>query len=386
MADQTQSHAGDAGAKPATIPMDQWTPEQVSHWEGTGELPGDAKDAPAIEGTEKADTPAEAAAAEPAEQAASRDAKTEVAPEAAKPEKSKKQPGQKKSAKERADEINAEAAAEERELAAALERRARARAARREAEREEPSPKAEKGAEAAAATTEPAWKRYRNHPDAPKIKDFEDLDDWGAAMSAFSGEHIAKEQFQILYDQRSREERASMSAESRFVEQLREADTRVTAELQADPEILERIDDRWKALNPSDRLAAGETASWAHFIKDHVTFHCQHTLKLSEWLASRESQSAELRRLVKLGVDRGPQAVIRELVIKDASFDQESETTQDPAGARPHPRVSKAPAPAPTLGKKAAAGVDPLKKAIDENDFDTFNELESKREMAGRRR
>ncbi len=116
----------------------------------------------------------------------------------------------------------------------------------------------------------------------------------------------------------------------------------------------------------------------AHFIKEYATFNCKHTLKVSEWLASKENRSAELSRLVRLGAERGPDAVIRELILKDASFDTDAdETSQESAGERPHPRVSKAPAPAPTLGKKAAAGVDPLKKAIAENDFETFNALES---------
>ncbi len=181
----------------------------------SGEMPSDAP-AETNDESEKADTPAEAAAAEPAEQADSTESKIEAAPETAKPEKSKKQPGQKKSAKERAAEINAEAAAEERELAEALERRRRVRDARREAEREDaPSPKADKQAEAAAAKTEPAWKRYRNHKDAPKVADFEDLDDYAAAMSTFVGEQVASEKFEALYNQRSQQEREAMGAESR---------------------------------------------------------------------------------------------------------------------------------------------------------------------------
>lgn len=338
-------------------------------------LTGDMPEAPADPA--QADTHAEAAAAKPVDQAASTDAKEALAPEAGKPEsKAKKLPGQKKSAAERADEI----AEENERLDRELQRRRRLRD---ELERDEArGPKAGKPAEAAAADTakkDPEWKKYRAMPDAPKSDDFDSLDDYAAAMTVFIADKRAEERFPQLYDERSKADRAMSEREAAFEHTLTETESRVSKELEADPEILDRIDPRWKALPPSERMPDGEKPTLLHWIKDQVTFKSQHTLKLSEKLTMNEN--AELRRLLAM---RDPERILRALAVMDASFDSPGDTAADSdeaADKRPS-RVSKAPAPATTLGKKPAPGVDPVKKAIAENDFDTFNALESQRERA----
>ncbi len=149
------------------------------------------------------------------------------------------------------------------------------------------------------------------------------------------------------------------------------------AEKAADPEIIERIDPRWKALPPVASLPPGQVPSPAQFVKDRAVFHSRHPLKVSEALT--RDDSAELRRIVRLSPDQ----IIREIAYLDASFP----ASQDEAGGTlPSPHVSKAPAPSQTLGRKAAAAVDPLKKAIAEGDYLAFERLENERAVARNKR
>lgn len=337
----------------------------------TGDLPSEVP----AEKTE------EAAASKPVDQAASTDASSKAATEAAEPAKVKA-PGQKKSAAERAEQIERETSAEEDRLRKALAKRREVREALEEAEREDRPSKAAKSADAAtAATAEPSWKKYRTMPGAPKAEDFPEggLDDYVAAMGSFIAEKIAEEKFNTLYEARSGQDREASERDRAFVESAEAAEIKVRAEVEADPEILGRIDPRWKALNPSDRLAPGEQLSPAHFVKDQVTFNSNHPAKLSEWLTANDGE--ELRRIGRMRPDQ----IIREIAIKDASFDgQTPDDAGEAAGERQHSRVSKAPAPSPTLGKKATPARNPHKAPESFDDFDSWN-LGLAKEEAGRR-
>lgn len=364
-----------------TLRMDELNDAQFEKAMLTGELP--ERDAAAVDdpAAKKADTPAEAAAAEVAEQPASTEAKAEppakeAAPAAAKPEKVK---GQKKSARERAAEINAEAATEEQELAKALERRARARDARREAEREEPPAKrAESDGKQPPASKEPAeptYKQYRAMPDAPKSKDFEDLDDYVAAMGVF----IADKRAEAIADRKLSEREQQWGSDAQFQRELdaqtEQSFARAKAEVEADPEIVSRIDKRWIAVetkHPSDA-----SCTPIEFIKANVALYARKPLAVAAYFATEDGMK-ELTALCRMPKER----IVRELPYIDARFDAATDPDQDePEATRPS-RVSKAPAPSPTLGKKPSPGKDPLKTAIDENDFETFNRLESERERA----
>lgn len=314
-----------------------------------------------------ADPSADAATAKPDAQAVSTETKSKPATESG-------EPGTKKgklSAKERAAEV----AAEVEELNKQLRLRAEVR---RQLDAVEPKPKQAEKTEPASTVKEPAYKKYQAMPDAPKSADFESLDDYAAAMGVFIADKIADEKFDAKYESRSKQDRESYQRDERFAAQVEEAGARIEAEAAADPEILSRIDDRWKGLSPSDRLAEGERLTPAHFVKDRVTFHSRHTLKLSEWLTADGSK--ELARIAQLS----PDAIIRELAYKDASF---GDLAQDsPAADAPRPsQVSKASKPAPTLGRKASHGQDDLTSAIQGNDLDAFNRIELARKRGGGR-
>ncbi len=362
------------GSLPAHLSPQEMTHEQLKDWEATGNAP--ARDA--ADDDTPADQPAEAAAATPVDRAASTDANTSAASETAKPHK-QKAPGQKLSAKERAAQIDAENAG--------LQEKLKLRKALREElagldvkPKQDEKPKRDPSTAAEAIDAkEPEWKKYRAMPDAPKAKDYQDLEDFSAAMGHFIATKIAKEQFDGMFDARTAEERKAMERDGEFSALVDETEARVTAELQSDPEILNRIPDRWKALNPSDRRMPGEELTPAHFVKDRVTFHSKNTLKLSEKLCADDF--TELNRIARLSPDK----IIYELAVMDASFnsaDGDDDTTDETPRSN---RVSKAPAPPSTLGRKPASGVDPLKAAIKDNDYLAFEREENAREVARNR-
>lgn len=372
-------------------PLAGLTDEQLSKFELTGELPADTSkaDDKADEAKDQADPQVEAAATDADATAASAKGREKAAdPESAKPEQGKKKlPGQKKSARERADEINAEAAEEERLLEEALTRRRRARDARRDAEREDPSPKAgKKDAEAAAATTDPkapAWKRYREMPDAPKSKDFDDLDDYAAAMGVFVADKIAEERANAIFDARSQEQRAADEEFQSFASAVETGMQKAAKELESDPDIVGRIDPRLHSLKPM-RETPPDQRTVAHYIKEQCLTRSNNPLKMLAWLSANDS--AELRRIGRLH----PEAINAALTRQDARFDFESEgdedtTAQDEGARDAHAhRKSKAPAPAPTLGKKPSASKDPRKAPDSYDDFDSWN-LEETKAAAGAR-
>lgn len=399
------ANPNDTQGKPETVPLHELSDAELSKFELDGTLPTrEAKPASENKDGDEAEQGAEAAADKPVDQAASNpDAKAKAAPESADlGKKTQKQPGQKKNASERAAEIEREAVEAEQRLEAALTRRRRAQDAVKALEREDPSDKAAKPGESAAPATGDSadvLKKYTTHEKAPKppsIDDpkFKNVDEYLVAereysvrMAHFIADQIAEEKFGTLYDSRAKQDRQSYEDDQAFLAQVEEAEARVSKELAEDPGLIDRIDERFRALNPSSRRRADEPMTVAHFIKDQVTFNSKHTLKLSEWLT--KDGNKELRRIGQLR----PEQIIREIAVQDREFDaaysDEDESQDTGAGERPqHSRVSKAPTPAPTLGKKAAAGKDPTKAAIEAGDFDTFNELETKREIAsgGKRR
>lgn len=331
--------------------------------------------------TTQADTPAEAAAAQPVEQAASTDALSKAVTEPAAPEKGKR-PGHKKNASERAAEIEREASEAEERLAKALERRARAREAEREATREEPRPlKVENVAEAAAAGTkearEAARKRFASMPDAPKADDYEGPDalvNWATDLNIFIGEKIAEEKFGTLYDQRSAAQREESARIEAFEQSAQEGFGRAAKEIeQLGEEVLDRIDPKMMALKPLHDLGPNERPTVAHFVKDQCLLKAKNPLQLLAWVTANDN--AELKRIGRLD----PESIIRELAYQDAAFSAPSaDPDQDTAGTRRHSRVSNAAAPSPTLGKRAAGAKDPRKAPDSYEDFDSWNVEESK--------
>lgn len=339
----------------------EMTSEQLRQWESDGK--------PIAREPSSADTSADPAPAQPVEQVASTDASSSAASEPAKPEKRK---GKGLEARKTAIDADIQDLNERLRIRAEL---------RKQLDATEPKPKADATPDSSPTTadqpTEAEYKRYRSMPGAPKASEFEDLDDYAAAMGYFISSHVAKENFGKLFDERTQQSDAQFEQERRFESLATSAADLMDAERAADPEIINRIDPRWKALPPMSALPPGQAPTPAQFVKDRAVFHSRNPLKVSEALTREDS--AELKRLVRLSPDQ----IIREIAYLDASFP----ASQDEAeGSAPSPHVSKAPAPSQTLGRKAAAAVDPLKKAIAENDYLSFERIENERTVARKKR
>jgi hypothetical protein len=208
-------------------------------------------------------------------------------------------------------------------------------------------------------------------PNAPKSRDFDDLDDYAAAMGVFVAEKIAEERSNAVYDARSSADRDAHVRVRQWETEASEGLQRATAELERDPEIMARIDPRLQALKPLHEVPAGQ-ATAAHYIKEQVLRRAEHPLAVLAALCADDS--AELRRIGQLR----PEAMIYELAKLDARSGA-SDPQADTAAATP-PRKSMAPAPAPTLGTKPAAAKDPRKPPSSYDEFDAWNLAETKAE------
>lgn len=351
------------------------------------ELSGDQFDAFLLSGklpdaesvTETAEHDAGAATATPVDQVAATAVNAKAAPEAAKPEKVKEK-GQKKSASQRAEELEREADAAEERVRVALRRRREALDAERDVERSEPSRKAEKAGEAAAPTTKAERQAYRDLPGAPKSDQFDTLDEYVEAMGVFIADKRADERFDVKFAEREQQWQAEARSQSELDARVDESFTRARAEIAADPEIVNRIDPRWVAV--ATKLPSDPSCTPIEFVKANVALHARRPLAVAAHFATDEGLK-ELNRVCRLG---NPEHIIRELAYIDAKFDTPlGEPSGEAAGERQHPRVSKAPAPSPTLGKKATAGRDPLKAPDTFEDFDSWN-LETTKSGKGQRR
>ena len=336
--------------------------DQLHQWEIDGK---------AIPRPESLDADADSSSAEPAAQVASTEALSSPNSELGKPEKRKG-----KGLDARAQELLADRA-RERERAERAERTADDYRQRLEALEKPKQDARQDSSPAVDQPTDADYKRYRAMPGAPKASEFEDLDDYAAAMGYFIANHVAKDSFGRLFDERTQQSEAQYEQERRFESMAHGAADLMDAEKASDPEIIDRIDPRWKALPALTMLPPGQAPTPAQFIKDRAIFHSRHPLKVSEALTREDS--AELRRLARLS----PDLIIREVAYLDASF---SGSHDEVGGSMPSVHVSRAPAPSQTLGRKAAGAVDPLKKAIAENDYLSFERIENERAVARKKR
>jgi hypothetical protein len=143
---------------------------------------------------------------------------------------------------------------------------------------------------------------------------------------------------------------------------------------------MERIDPRFHTLTPLHETPPAQR-SVAHFVKDRALSHSEHPLQVLAWLS--ENDCANLKRISSMGQD----GIIAAIARQDAKFDvddPDADDAQEATDVRQSKRVSNAPPPSPTLGKKPSPGRDPLKPPDSYADFDAWNETTSKAER-GRR-
>lgn len=210
----------------------------------------------------------------------------------------------------------------------------------------------------------PAWKKYREHPDAPNLADFDSIEDHAAAMAHFVGSEMLRESRETA--QRD-SERESLTSEQRsradgFATRIKEATT-------ADAAFWDSVRPEVAALKPFDALQQGEPAGPGNVVAEEVM-----SSPVSPQLMRHLSKPGELERLLAVPehlktVPRHRLAqehtrwIVREIGKIEASL------AQPPAPAAVTPKlVTDAPEPAERLGRRPAAPTNDAETALKRKD------------------
>ncbi len=350
----------------------EMSPEQLSTWERDGKM---VERAPEPEIPETSADDADSAPAKPAEQVASTEALSSPASEPGKPELKAKGKGLKARVDQLADENTqlsqrlTEELRRRKELRAELERESAVAPPRRE-----PAAPVDSAPDADALKKEIA--RIKALPGAPKHTDFEDLDDYTAAMAMHVNKHLTEQVFA------ERDQASARSAEQR--DEMHAVTTRLAKQYEEHPELVEQVAPDFLALVPSRLLPPGQKPTVLNFIKDQAMYECEHTLAMGAYLSSPEGR-AEAARMCDRGDGRpmSPGQVIRWLALKDASFVADAQDAPN-GNNSVSVHVSKAPPPPPVAGRKTAAPSDPMSAALKNGDFRAFDDLENARLLASK--
>lgn len=261
--------------------------------------------------------PADSAAAKPVDQVASTDAVDKPASEPGKPKE--------KGAKARSAELDAEIV----EMREKLRIRAvlKEELARGDAKPAESSP-------APPKATSKASERYKAMPDAPKLDEYQTYEDWSVDMADFAATKRLEE-----YSQQQRHEYESGK--------FQEAHTKFDAKgVEAFPDFREVL-----------TAAAQSGRQWPEYVTKAVLTHEQgHAIAYA--LAQAKDDHALYARLAD-PVEAG--MVIGEILAQ-----------QKPPSLKPVTRISRAPDPPQTLGTRPNDKGDPMRAALANDDFSSF--------------
>lgn len=232
---------------------------------------------------------------------------------------------------------------------------------------------------APAAPTVAEWKRLASLPDAPKLADFESVEEHTAAMSFFIATTIRSEEQATARERQTDESRAKF-----LTERGQEYGSRLSAAREADPDIVSKIAPAIMAARPLSGLSDAERsrATFANLVAETGLFsedpaglyvHLTANPADAQRIASLPSQDAALRALAQLDgrltAGRAP-----------AAPGPESRTAA-PAAAAPPSTITAAPPPPPTV-TRAGSTADPSKSALARGDFAAFDRIEMDKKRA----
>lgn len=232
---------------------------------------------------------------------------------------------------------------------------------------------------AAPTPSEPAWKKYHDHPDAPKLADFDSLSEHSAAMAHFVMEQANAERAQASQQQELTS--AQQARAGKFVEQLQAAKV-------ADPEFTNKLTPEVRALKPFSGLQPGEGAGPLNVVAEQV-FDSPIAPKV---LLHFSQHPEDLRRLATVpehlrSLPAAAQAEqhIQWIVREFGKLEGRLETPATP-GPAPLKTLTEAPAPPTTLGTRPAEAADPMAAAIRNGDTSAYRRMRREQRAAGVRR
>lgn len=235
--------------------------------------------------------------------------------------------------------------------------------------------------------SEPEWKRYAQMPDAPKVEDFERIEDHTAAMSHF----VATK---MLTEQRQSAQQAEHEAQrQRFLtERGQKYHERLTAAADADPDFLDKIPPAVASArplsgcvrDPHGRLidpGTGQPASFAN-VAAEAAFRSENPDALLKHLHAHQADTVAIARLPQ---HEWLPALIHldgRLSGAPSSPAAPAAPAQAPSAPPPSP-ISAAPPPPPQL-QRAGSAPDPKQAALERGDFAAMQTLWSS-EKRGRK-
>ena len=226
--------------------------------------------------------------------------------------------------------------------------------------------------------SEPAWKRYAALPDAPKVEDFERIEDHTAAMSYFVATKVQQETAQHAQHQQFTEQR------QRFLQERGEQiQTKLQASADADPEFLDKIppavatarplsgcvrDPHGRMVDPS----TGRSPTFAN-VAAEAAFRSDHPDTLLTYLHAHQDETVAIAALP-------PSEWLPRLIHLDGRLSGAPSSpaapaapAQAPSAPSPSP-ISAAPPPAPEI-RKTGSNADPKQAALERNDFGAMQQI-----------
>lgn len=231
---------------------------------------------------------------------------------------------------------------------------------------------------------DPEWKRFRTMPDAPKLDEFESVEDHAAAMALFVADKRHEER--AAADRQRADGEKSLGALHTKIDAYAE---RMKSAIAADPDLQAKIAPEILAAHPISaypRNAAGQPVdpgtgqpvrlTFANAIAE-VAFHSEHPAALYTHLTA---DTADAQRIASLPPAEAMQALIR----LDGRLSASAPTPSTPAALVASPAlstVSNAPPPAPILTKPNTVA-DPKRAALERDDFAAFDRIEQQERRA----
>lgn len=226
-------------------------------------------------------------------------------------------------------------------------------------------------AAAAPVADTPEWKRVAALPGAPKLAEFDSVEEHSAAMATFVAREILKT------DQAAAQSRADAErSQTYFRDQVSAFDTRVTELTKTDPEILAKIVPVAKELGTlAMKGGPARTLSDMVLESDVGPQILNHFREHPDALTSLLTPPAATRGLpVDAAVRVHIRHFAREFAKLEATFASSVPAAAAPVAPAAPSTISAAPPPPPTLSR-AGTTVDPKASAIARGDFATADKL-----------
>lgn len=211
----------------------------------------------------------------------------------------------------------------------------------------------------------PEYKRYAAMPDAPKVAEFDSLDEHAAAMALFISDK--------RHEERVEAEKVKTTHEGRVKALVARDDAyRERVAPKGDTSFVESLSAPVKALRPVESLKQGEPVTALNFLTTKIV-ESEHAKALLQHFSDNPK---DLDRFSQLTT---PDAVVFEFGRLVGSLDAPKDTTV------PRPKlVSDASPPVTQFGARNAAPSDPVINAVKKRDFRAFRAAQRAREQAKR--